>query len=109
LNEFVGAQHLRLFTASSLVRLLAEECFEAVVVDERGRGLRLLARLRAIPSTRVDSTLARPGRLDPWRLRAIYARHALKYLWKSSGRVKVAAAARRVPGAKRLNAWLRRR
>jgi SAM-dependent methyltransferase len=50
LAEFLGAQHLRLFTKEPLRSLLASEGFNAVILDERGRGLRVLARRVADPA-----------------------------------------------------------
>lgn len=41
--EFLGAQHLRLFTRDSLVRFLHQEGWTPTVVDTQGRGLRLFA------------------------------------------------------------------
>lgn len=58
--EFLGAQHLRLFTRDSLVRFLRQEGWRALVVDDQGRGLRLLAQLQT-PGA-FPEILEEPGR-----------------------------------------------
>jgi SAM-dependent methyltransferase len=108
LNEFLGAQHLRLFTPASLVALIESEGFDSVAVDDRGRGLRLLARRRPSPAdaTRPERMrLTPPAPMTRWVLRALYARHRLRYFWKARGRVVAVALARRLPGS----GWLRSR
>ena len=101
LEEFLGAQHLWLFTAGSLIRLLGEHGFTPVALDERGRGLRILARLTASATSGHRVAGAQPSAAAAYRLRMIYARHRVKYFWKTRARPPLAAAARRIVGKRR--------
>ena len=96
LTEFLGSQHLRLFSAGALSSLLESSGFTPVALDPTGRGLRALATICPTgPSGPRDITsVVPPNRLAVTRLRATYASHHARYLWKARGRPALVAAAR---------------
>ena len=113
LDEFLGAQHLWLFTTESLTHLLEGSGFRVCALDATGRGLRAVAELPQ-PATmaRAAAPVARPSPADPVRLRLIYLRHRARYFWKSRGRVAVVKVAKRTIRASRLQgirSWFDRR
>jgi SAM-dependent methyltransferase len=113
LDEFLGAQHLRLFTAGSLTQLLQSAGFGVLVLDATGRGLRAVAGLgKGTSEARTPASDARPHRIDPVRLKSLYIGHRARYFWKTRGRVAAVGVARRAIGPSRLRgirSWLERR
>jgi SAM-dependent methyltransferase len=113
LTEFLGSQHLRLFSAAALSSLLESSGFTPIALDPTGRGLRALA---AISSPRAGSPLRAMAVVPPTlsavaRLRATYATHQARYLWKTRGRPALVAAARAAlggGGVGQIRRWRRR-
>jgi 2-polyprenyl-3-methyl-5-hydroxy-6-metoxy-1,4-benzoquinol methylase len=113
LTEFLGSQHLRLFSAGALSSLLRSCGFRPVAVDTAGRGLRALAALAA-PEARGQSnstTVLSPTVVSVACLRATYVAHQARYVWKTRGRPALAASARGLLGGAGvgfLRRWRRR-
>ena len=114
LTEFLGSQHLRLFSAGALSSLLESSGFTPVALDPTGRGLRALAIVSPTgPAGPGNITsVVPPNRLTVTRLRATYASHHARYLWKARGRPALIAAARTAlggAGVGYIRRWRRRR
>jgi SAM-dependent methyltransferase len=113
LTEFLGSQHLRLFSAGALSSLLESCGFTPVAVDPTGRGLRALAVVCPTGHTAPGNTtsVVPPNRSAVTRLRARYARHYARSVWKTRGRPALIAAGRAtfgVAGVRQIRRWLHR-
>ena len=100
LTEFLGSQHLRLFSADALSSLLEWSGFTPIALDPTGRGLRAIAAISPEGPGRPGTTtpVVPPTRSTVTRLRATYASHQARYVWKTRGRPAVVAAARTALG-----------
>lgn len=111
--EFLGAQHLRLFTRSSLLSLLSQLGFSAREIDDTGPGLRALVQPKAdegailatIERVRGPSAQARA-------LRRVLLRYRATYFWKTTMKRQVRLGLDRLFGPRRastLVAWSKRK
>jgi len=80
LREFLGAQHLRLFSKETLLLFLAQMGFEPVAVDDSKRSLRVLFKRSQKESLLLECPPPR-RRLEAHQLRRVWQGYRLKYFW----------------------------
>jgi SAM-dependent methyltransferase len=103
-REFLGAQHLRLFTAGSLRALLRRAGFTPIQVDDGGRGLRAVAR----PGD-PDPALTFPsfdGPRTARRLRHRILRYRIAHFTRTRVRVALRRGLGRILGTERASSFV---
>lgn len=85
LGEFLGAQHLRLFTRPSLLSLLGQVGFASCVMGDEGRGLRVLAKAApAVERPALNLQDSNHAVAKARALRLVFWRYQLAYFYSST-------------------------
>lgn len=111
-TEFLGAQHLRLFTRSSLLALLGQLGFVPVAMDDQGRGLRVLAQPAMEDETPVVAfEPLNHAFAQAMALHYVLLSYRMTHFWTSTMKSKVRHSLDRLLGpeqARAIVAWSKR-